>query len=106
MLADFALAGGRSTGLTELASPRFEEEGGAPAELQPVRDRILTSFHPQFGGEVRPRFNAGEADNGLLAAAVIETFVPPLGLNGGRARGSKLVAHVSDELVLVLDRDL
>jgi len=58
MLADFELAGGRSTGLTELASPRFEEEDGAPAELQPARDQILTSFHPRFGGEVRPRFYA------------------------------------------------
>jgi hypothetical protein len=26
MLADFELAGGRSTGLTRLASPRFEEK--------------------------------------------------------------------------------
>ena len=26
MLADFELAGGRSTGLTQLASPRFEEK--------------------------------------------------------------------------------
>jgi len=31
MLADFELAGGRSTGLTQLASPRFEEKGGALA---------------------------------------------------------------------------
>jgi len=27
MLADFELAGGRRTGLTQLASPRFEEKG-------------------------------------------------------------------------------
>ena len=53
MLADFELAGGRSTGLTQLASPRFEEKG-APAELQAAGDRILTPFHPRFGGEVRP----------------------------------------------------
>jgi len=53
MLADFELAGGRSAGLTQLASPRFEEKDGAPAELQAVGDRILTPFHPRFGGEVR-----------------------------------------------------
>jgi len=32
ILADFELAGGRSTGLTQLASPRFEEKEALSAQ--------------------------------------------------------------------------
>ena len=51
MLADFELAGGRSTGLTQLASPRFEEKQ-APSARQMEDGKWLD--HPQLGGDFRP----------------------------------------------------
>ena len=46
MLVDFELAGGRSTGLTELASPRFEEREAHSARQ--IGDGKLLD-HPQLG---------------------------------------------------------
>ena len=51
MLADFELAGGRSTGLTQLASPRFEEKEALSAPQ--IGDWKLLG-HPQLGGDFRP----------------------------------------------------
>jgi hypothetical protein len=51
MLADFELAGGRSTGLTQLASPRFEEMEALSARH--YGDGKLLD-HPQLGGDFRP----------------------------------------------------
>jgi hypothetical protein len=51
MLADFELAGGRTTGLTKLASPRFEEKEALSARQ--MGDGTLL-VHPQLGGDFRP----------------------------------------------------
>jgi hypothetical protein len=51
MLADFELAGGRSTGLTQLASPRFEEKEALSARQ--IKDGKLLD-HPRQGGDLRP----------------------------------------------------
>ena len=51
MLADFELAGGRSAGLTQLASPRFEEREAHSARQ--IGDGKLLD-HPQLGGDFRP----------------------------------------------------
>jgi len=51
MLADFELAGGRSTGLTQLPSPRFDEEEALSA--REYGDGKLLD-HPQLGGDFRP----------------------------------------------------
>lgn len=51
MLADFDLAGGRSTRLTQLASPRFEEKEALSARQ--MEDGKLLD-HPQLGGDFRP----------------------------------------------------
>ena len=51
MLADFELAAGRSTALTQLASPRFEDKQ-ALSSRQMEDGKLLD--HPQLGGDFRP----------------------------------------------------
>jgi len=51
MLADFELAGGRATGLTQLASPRFEEKEAVSARQ--IGDGNLLD-HPPLGGDFHP----------------------------------------------------
>ena len=50
MLADFELAAGRSTALTQLASPRFEDKQ-ALSSRQMEDGKLLD--HPQLGGDFR-----------------------------------------------------
>jgi hypothetical protein len=54
MLADFELTGGRTTGLTQLASPCFEEKEALPAR-QMGDGKLLD--HPRLGGDSRPAKN-------------------------------------------------
>ena len=72
MLADFELAGGRSTGLTQLASPRFEEKEALSARQ--MEDGILLD-HPQPGGDFRPSSKNARLDrdvDSLIGAAYEE----------------------------------
>src|SRR6516162_8080398 len=59
MLADFELAGGRSTDLTQLASPRFEEKQALSAR-QMEDGKLLDD--PRLGGDFRPSGQYGRLD--------------------------------------------
>jgi hypothetical protein len=87
MVADFELAGGRSTGLTQLASPRFEEKEALSARQMGIK---ICLIHPQLGGDFRLDLNAesltGAAYRNVRPTELISATAIACG-RGTRCRG-------------------